>query len=399
MHSGSTIAARPAPSMTSSPARIVSSSRLSWIGSSRTSADATLDGWMLKGSREKGSWSYPRPPMFEHPSVAPVAPSSSAGQHDTERDALRDYKAIARLLDAPRAYDLTPDIVSRPHTHLTSAHQRYAAQPALSFFVACVALGGGDPRTAAGYATPLPSVEPAASTPHRTLVRSRHPPGTTISGTAPLSSSPDACSSRARGRRASPVHTTIAFSRIPPSPLGACASVHPQPAVRDDRRAQRPPRPFLLAGVPLVASALAATSSAPSHSKPASATQQEHDAQPQRRLQHLQHRLPIACVAFVASPHPATFLVRRAHYMRQSFPIPSTPFSASPHAATILAASGSKHRMRRTLDMHPHPLFPSPTSTAPATTVCVIPSSTQLTYAHFGAIRTAAACAPRSSGI
>ncbi|KAJ7731965.1 hypothetical protein B0H14DRAFT_3899158 [Mycena olivaceomarginata] len=200
-------------------------------------------------------------------------------QHDTERDALRDYKAIARLLDAPRAYDLTPDIVSRPHTHLTSAHQRYAAQPALSFFVAWVC-------------DTTPERGARCIHPHRTLVRSRHPPGTTISGTAPLSSSPDACSLALAGAAhplcvqrlpAFPIfpvvpiaarHTTIAFSRIPPSPLGACASVHPQPAVRDDRRAQRPPRPFLLAGVPLVASALAATSSAPSHSKPASATQQ-----------------------------------------------------------------------------------------------------------------------------
>ncbi|KAJ7315287.1 hypothetical protein DFH08DRAFT_893454, partial [Mycena albidolilacea] len=45
--------------------------------------------------------------------------------------------------------------------------------------------------------------------------------------------------------------------------------------------------------------------------------------------------------------------------MRQS--LPSCPFSASPRAATILAASGSKHGMRRTPDMHPHSLFPSPT--------------------------------------
>ncbi|KAJ7742397.1 hypothetical protein B0H14DRAFT_3897760 [Mycena olivaceomarginata] len=38
-------------------------------------------------------------------------------------------------------------------------------------------------------------------------------------------------------------------------------------------------------------------------------TQQKRAARPQCRLQHLQHRLPTACVAFVASPHAATFLV------------------------------------------------------------------------------------------
>jgi hypothetical protein len=47
--------------------------------------------------------------------------------HDTERDALRDYKATARLLDALRAYDLTR-MLYHVHTHLTSAHHKYAAQ-------------------------------------------------------------------------------------------------------------------------------------------------------------------------------------------------------------------------------------------------------------------------------
>ncbi|KAJ7848502.1 hypothetical protein B0H14DRAFT_3867226, partial [Mycena olivaceomarginata] len=36
---------------------------------------------------------------------------------------------------------------------------------------------------------------------------------------------------------------------------------------------------------------------------------------------------------------------------------------------------------------------------AAATTLCIISSSTQLTYAYFGTIHTAAACATRSSGI
>ncbi|KAJ7848500.1 hypothetical protein B0H14DRAFT_3453128 [Mycena olivaceomarginata] len=110
----------------------------------------------------------PSPPVLAHPSVAPVAPSSSAGascmtciatihtaragllqQHDTERDALRDHKATARLLDAPRAYDLAPDA------------------SALQFLDVHVALVSGDSlRTAAGYATPF---GPAASIPSHTL--------------------------------------------------------------------------------------------------------------------------------------------------------------------------------------------------------------------------------------
>jgi hypothetical protein len=74
------------------------------------------------------------------------------------------------------------------HTHLTSAHHRYAAQ---LFLDARVALVSDDPlRTAAGYATPLQSVGPAASIPHRIRCFPRHPSATTISGTALLSSSP-----------------------------------------------------------------------------------------------------------------------------------------------------------------------------------------------------------------
>ncbi|KAJ7798180.1 hypothetical protein B0H14DRAFT_3886626 [Mycena olivaceomarginata] len=273
-----------------------------------------------------------RPPVLAQPSVAPAAPSSSAGascmtciatihtaragllqQHDTERDALRDYKATARLFDAPRAYDLTP-MLYHVHTHLTSAHHRYAgavvprcarcprqrrSSAHCSWICDTIPLHPFPIAYAVSLATRprRPSLGPPHSLLPRRLVLSR---------------------SASHGRRASPAralvapvaliaarHTPTVFSRIPPSPLGACASVHPQPGVHD----YRPPRLFLLAGVPLVASALAATSSAPSHSKPASATQQKHDAQPQCRLQHLQHRLPISCVGIVASPHAATFLV------------------------------------------------------------------------------------------
>ncbi|KAJ7300707.1 hypothetical protein DFH08DRAFT_1090517 [Mycena albidolilacea] len=80
-------------------------------------------------------------------------------------------------------------------------------------------------------------------------------------------------------------------------------------------RCARPPAATAVPsrGRATVASELAVTSLAPSHSRPASAIQQKHDARPQSGLQHLQHRLPLACVGFVASPHAATFLMRRAH--------------------------------------------------------------------------------------
>ncbi|KAJ6563127.1 hypothetical protein DFH09DRAFT_1364240 [Mycena vulgaris] len=47
----------------------------------------------------------------------PALPAARAGllqQHDTERDLLSDYEASIRLLDAPRAYDLTKCAVHRP---------------------------------------------------------------------------------------------------------------------------------------------------------------------------------------------------------------------------------------------------------------------------------------------
>ncbi|KAJ7300704.1 hypothetical protein DFH08DRAFT_908143, partial [Mycena albidolilacea] len=128
---------------------------------------------------------------------------------------------------------------------------------------------------------PFPSVGPAASIPHRIRCFPRHPPATTISGTAPLSSSPTPdplaqCLSRAphipcvrsayRRSLSSPWHSSLPGTPRPSSAgfrphFGARASVHPQPGVHDHRRAQCPPRTFLLAGVPLVASALVATSS------------------------------------------------------------------------------------------------------------------------------------------
>ncbi|KAJ7798200.1 hypothetical protein B0H14DRAFT_3886639 [Mycena olivaceomarginata] len=375
-----------------SPTRIVSTPRLSWIGSIQgtfafsTSADTILD----LPAYERIIYEFDACERV----IAPAAPSSSAGascmtciatihtaragllqQHDTERDALRDYKATARLFDAPRAYDLTP-MLYHVHTHLTSAHHRYAgavvprcarcprqrrSSAHCSWICDTIPLHPFPITYAVSLATRprRPSLGPPHSLLPRRLVLSR---------------------SASHGRRASPAsalvvpvaliaarHTPTVFSRIPPSPLGACASVHPQPGVHD----YRPPRLFLLAGVPLVASALAATSSAPSHSKPASATQQKHDAQPQCRLQHLQHRFAYLLrwlrrlTACCDVPHGILTLALPASACRtppiQCASPAAAPFSASPRAATILAASGSKHSMRRTPDMHPHSLFPSPT--------------------------------------
>ncbi|KAJ7848968.1 hypothetical protein B0H14DRAFT_3867071 [Mycena olivaceomarginata] len=166
-----------------------------------------------------------------HTAHCPRRPSAAAGH-----DAPRDYKATARLLDAPRAYNLTPDA------------------PALSFLDARVALISDDPlrlqldmrhhSRAWGPLHPFPIA--------CTVSLAARPPAITISGTAPLSSPPDACASRAaplagathplRVQRLPlfhivPVtliaasHTTTVFGQIPPSPLGACASVHPQPGV------------------------------------------------------------------------------------------------------------------------------------------------------------------------
>jgi hypothetical protein len=58
--------------------------------------------------------------------------------------------------------------------------------------------------------------------------------------------------------------------------------------------------------VPIVASALFATSSAPFRFKPASAnTTRSHSI----ICSACEHQLPFGCIAFVASPHATTFLV------------------------------------------------------------------------------------------
>ncbi|KAJ7348707.1 hypothetical protein DFH08DRAFT_1000708 [Mycena albidolilacea] len=220
----------------------------------------------------------------------------------------------------------SPPMLYHVHTHLTSTHHRYAAQ----LTILCALLPNMRHHSRAwGLLHPFS---------HDIRCFPRHPCTTTIAGTAPLFFPPTpvplaqrlswvlripcVCSTYRRPLSFPSHSSPPGTPRL--SLAGFCS--HLSPAVHDHRRAQRPPRPFLLVGVPLVTSTLAATSSAPSHSKPISATQQKHDAWPQ----HLQHRLPVTCVAFVVSPHAATFLGRRVDHMRQSLPIPSALFSASP---------------------------------------------------------------------
>ncbi|KAJ6582265.1 hypothetical protein B0H19DRAFT_525600 [Mycena capillaripes] len=203
-----------------------------------------------------------------------------------------DYKATPRLLDVSRAQNLThhpryiaPDAV--PRQHQTLAHPRY------------------DTAARGARCVPYPSQTPLSSPPapddhlqcSPTLSLDAYPSRpapTTICTITRVRRAPPAPAAPAAAVPYRPValfavrHTTTVFSRIPPPPLGAWAHSR-----QDDyhRRAQRPPRPFFLVRAPLVASALAVASAAPSHSKPASVTQQKRDAQPQRRLQHLHRRL------------------------------------------------------------------------------------------------------------
>jgi hypothetical protein len=245
-------------------------------------------------------------------------------QHDTTRSG--PTKPLPACLTRPVLTTSSP-MLYHVHTHLTSVHRRYAAQPALPFLDARVAFSDDPLRTAAGFTIPLPSVGPAASVPHR--IRCFSPPARDDHlWDCPTLFSPRRLflsRSASRGRHASlacAAPTVVPYrprrthryqphhDRLQPDSSltsRACVSVHPQPGVHDHRRAQRPPRPFLLAGVPLVASAFAATSSAPSHSKPASASAETRRAASASSAASA--GLPIAFVAFVASPHAATFLV------------------------------------------------------------------------------------------
>ncbi|KAJ7333264.1 hypothetical protein DFH08DRAFT_880971, partial [Mycena albidolilacea] len=128
------------------------------------------------------------PPAHAHPSVVPVGPSCLAErrvrrasrpstlpiartgllqQHDITRDALADYEVTSRLLDAPRAYDLTPNAVPRPHPlHQAPMHPRDATRQALLFFDVRIALGNprAQRRSSPGSA---PSVFSARACMHR----------------------------------------------------------------------------------------------------------------------------------------------------------------------------------------------------------------------------------------
>ncbi|KAJ7030229.1 hypothetical protein C8F04DRAFT_1264169 [Mycena alexandri] len=76
------------------------------------------------------------------------------------------------------------------------------------------------------------------------------------------------------------------------------------------------------------------------HSRPASATQQKHDAQPQRYLQHLQRWSPVAFVPSHRSPSPARPPQRA---LPQPFPIANA--DCIPAAATALCAIPMLHTL------------------------------------------------------
>ncbi|KAF8127105.1 hypothetical protein K438DRAFT_2000944 [Mycena galopus ATCC 62051] len=149
------------------------------------------------------------PPTLAHPSLAPVAPSSSAGPSCTTCIATIHTARRPRRPSSAAPYDASTDAVPRPHPqHQPSAHPRYATQQAPSFLDARTALTGPagvaticsgvaylvvlDARLRApqlGCAILPPSAVPAASIPLCIGCFSCLPPATTISCTAPLSRS------------------------------------------------------------------------------------------------------------------------------------------------------------------------------------------------------------------
>jgi hypothetical protein len=261
-----------------------------------------------------------------HTAHCPRRPSAAARHRTCRAQGLQSH---CPLLDAPRAYDLTPDAVSRPHT------------PGLRTPQICRAAGAVVPRCARCPRQRRSSAHCSRvcdTTPERGA-RCIHSPSHTLFPSPPARDDhlwdcptlffPDACSSRAAplARATHPLrvqrlpafpivpvaliaarHTTIVFSRVPPSSLGASASMHPQPGVHDHRRAQRPPRSFLLVGVPRClrsrcdvfgAIPLQACTRYSAETRRAASASSAAYAAP----------VPIACIAFVASPHRATFLV------------------------------------------------------------------------------------------
>ncbi|KAJ7318834.1 hypothetical protein DFH08DRAFT_397406 [Mycena albidolilacea] len=274
------------------------------------------------------------------------------------------------------------------HTHLTSAHHRYAALP---FLDARVALVSDDPlRTAAGYATPF---GPAASISHRIRCFPRHPPATTISGTAPLSSSPDAWSLARRLSRESRIPCVRPYR---PRRTHCCQAYYdrlqPDSALTSRRLRLRasPARCIRPPACPTPATAV------PSRGRTSRCLRARCDAFGTIPLQACIHPSAetrrAASASSAASAAPVANCLRRLRCLIPCCDVPrgiltlALPASAcrappiqcaslaacAPHAtippqrpvqrlsraATILAASGSKNSMRRTPDMHPPQPFP-----------------------------------------
>ncbi|KAJ6530165.1 hypothetical protein B0H19DRAFT_1273832 [Mycena capillaripes] len=259
---------------------------------------------------------------------------------------------FARCPRRPSPYEAYPPVLDAPHTenltHYIRGTSPWTPYPANIFNTrsttrsrrcrssTCVLpslIGGCNNDLQRSYdpqhsrlecAIPPPCPAPYASIPSRIRCFPRLPPATTISGTALLSPStpaplaqtqlppPLACAAHPpRGQHLLPPfhvavialtaarRTTTAFSRFPPPPSGACAWAHPPrctlppacPAARHGRSSSQvchllPPRS--LRRHPILSL--------------------RRQKQPQRRLQYLQHQLPIAGLASVASPRAATLL-------------------------------------------------------------------------------------------
>jgi hypothetical protein len=143
------------------------------------------------------------------PFTVPIARAGLLQQHDIARDALGGCEATSRLLDAPRADDLIPNAVPRPHPlHKAPTHPRYATRQALLFLDVRIALinptGAVTIFTRVRFAgalsaclraselgcpTPLPCAAPIHPFLHHIHRFSHLPPTTTISGTTILSPS------------------------------------------------------------------------------------------------------------------------------------------------------------------------------------------------------------------
>jgi hypothetical protein len=160
------------------------------------------------------------------PSILPIARASLLKQQNIARDALGGCEVTSRLLDAPRAYDLTPNAVPRRHPlYQAPTHPTYTTRQALLFFDVRIAL-----VNPTGAATIFTKVAPSAFSARVCVHRSWDVHTTAVcsaytsvpSSHTPLSSPP------AHGHCHSPPST--------PAPLVHYLYHHPAPAAHPRAR-------------------------------------------------------------------------------------------------------------------------------------------------------------------